>query len=553
MTKALNKLISSKYKNSYVFIFFITLLITGINIFADYGISIDEDNTRVIGFLSLEKIYSFFSLNNISEITKIIESDALAHSRDDTATSGVAFDLPMAFIEYFFGIKDSRSYFLLRHFSTFLIFIISSIYFYRIIFNKYRSVSFSLLGTSFLIISPRIFGESFFNNKDIVLMSFFIIGFFYAVKFIQNKNIFNSIYFAFICSLIINVRILGLILPLIISFFYLISILRSQNNKIYSSICFVTFVFLFLIFSFLLSPYLWVDTLDNLFKTLSYMKNHFLNLNIFYLGKYYFFSEVPWHYHMTSILVSTPIIYTFLFIIGFIVILKRTTLRLFNIDKNISYKDLWRGDKELQDLLCFIILVSMLLITIDTGKLSYNGWRHLYFIYPFFILISLKGLSYLENNFVHLKRNKKVLKIFILILMLPTLLWMYKNHPYQNLYFNSLVKNNFNRYFEVDYWGLTNKEALEIIIKKEEKIVNIYNNSTSDLNLTKKILRKDDRKMINIVGNSEDADYIINHFYDWRSKKDWQDYKPPHGFEILDEIKVNNVSINSIYKRRILN
>ena len=60
MTKALNKLISSKYKKSYVFIFFITLLITGINIFADYGISIDEDNTRVIGFLSLEKIYSFF-------------------------------------------------------------------------------------------------------------------------------------------------------------------------------------------------------------------------------------------------------------------------------------------------------------------------------------------------------------------------------------------------------------------------------------------------------------------------------------------------------------
>ena len=78
------------------------------------------------------------------------------------------------------------------------------------------------------------------------------------------------------------------------------------------------------------------------------MKNHFLNLNIFYLGKNYFFSEVPWHYHMTSILVSTPIIYTFLFIIGFIVILKRTTLRLFNIDKNMSYKDLWRGDKELQ-------------------------------------------------------------------------------------------------------------------------------------------------------------------------------------------------------------
>ena len=45
------------------------------------------------------------------------------------------------------------------------------------------------------------------------------------------------------------------------------------------------------------------------------------------------------------------------------------------------------------------------------------------------------------------------------------------SHPYQNIYFNSLVKNKANKYFEIDYWGLANHEAIEFIIDDSKKTI----------------------------------------------------------------------------------
>ena len=317
MIKTLHYLTNFKSTQIFVYLYFIIFLILGSFIFKDYGISIDEDNTRIVGFLSLEQLFKFFSLNNVSEITQIIKEDALAHTRDNTSTSGTVFDLPMAYLEYLFKVTDSKSYFLLRHFFTFIVFFISTIYFYKIIVSIYNSKITALLGTSFLIISPRIFGESFFNNKDIIFMSLFIIGIYYAIKFLHSKNILSVLTFALICAAVVNMRILGIILPFIIIFVNFIMILRSDKEIIKKFSRLILFLFMFSIFYFILWPELWIEPLEVLTKTFNFMKSHFLNLNIFYLGKYYFFSEIPWHYHLVSIFVSTPLIYTFLFLIGF--------------------------------------------------------------------------------------------------------------------------------------------------------------------------------------------------------------------------------------------
>ena len=110
---------------------------------------------------------------------------------------------------------------------------------------------------------------------------------------------------------------------------------------------------------------MWIDPIGVLSKTFSFMKSHFLNLNVFYLGKYYFFSEIPWHYHLVSIFVSTPLIYTFLFLIGFFFIIRRLIIRLINIDENNSHKDLWRGKKEM---LNFIFYSAIKIYTIKNCK-----------------------------------------------------------------------------------------------------------------------------------------------------------------------------------------
>ena len=59
-------------------------------------------------------------------------------------------------------------------------------------------------------------------------------------------------------------------------------------------------------------------------------------------------------------------------------------LELIKKDANIRIADnLWRGKKELQDLIFFLTFSIPIFITIILYSTLYDGWRHLYFIYPF--------------------------------------------------------------------------------------------------------------------------------------------------------------------------
>ena len=155
-----------KKKTLYTFLFFSIFLLFGILIFSDYGISIDEDNTRIVGFLSLENILNFFSSDHLIKINEIIFEKKQEHSNlDIVPTSGVVFDLPMAFLELIFKVEDSRNYYLLRHLSNFLIFFTSVYFFFKIVRHRFNSYLMGILGATLLIISPRIFANSFYNNK----------------------------------------------------------------------------------------------------------------------------------------------------------------------------------------------------------------------------------------------------------------------------------------------------------------------------------------------------------------------------------------------------
>jgi len=237
-----------------------------------------------------------------------------------------------------------------------------------------------------------------------------------------------------------------------------------------------------------------------------------------------------------------------LFVVGFVFILQRTVKRLLKIKKNDSYTDLWRGNKELQDLIFFLTFLIPIIFAIDSKSISYDGWRILYYIYPSFLLISLFGLHIIKVIFFRKKNN--YLYVLSIILIIPTTFWMYKNHPFQYIYFNLLAGKNFNEKFEMDYFGISNKSVLEYIIGKEGKKVKIYNLSTTDLNLSKKILKKDMREKITIVDNANDADYITNNYRDWRGKIKPTEFIIPKNFKIIHEIKVDDVSINSIYKKQ---
>jgi len=534
-------------KKLLIFFYFFLLLLIGFFIFPDYGISLDEDNTRLGGFVTLKYIFEVFFPSKVALIDEIITVPSMA----DWKESGIGpiFDLPTAFIEFFFKIEDSRQYYLMRHFINFLFFLALVYFFFLLIIKRYNSFFLGILGSTFLILSPRIFAQSFYNNKDIVFMSLFTIGLYSLINFLEKPNIKNALILSFISSLAIDIRILGVMLPALTLLFYVMNMLRNQKYKKKPIIPLLILLISLPFFITFFWPYLWPDPLNNFIATFKSLSNFHAEPVAYslYLGEYIRTQNSPWHYQIVWIFATTPVFYIILFIVGFIFLIRRFVKRIFKIEKIGIYDDFWRSKKELHDQIFLFSFVVPLFYIISFNSPSYDGWRHLYFIYPSFLMISLFGLHIIKITFF--KKNKNLLLILSFLLVIPTCFWMFKYHPYQNVYFNFLTGKNFKTHFEMDYWGLSNVRALEEIAKNENKKVNVSHVGTSDLTISQVFLQKKYRDRISITDKIKNSNYIINHYRNWLGKNNNINFIAPLNYEKFYEIKVDDVPINTIYKK----
>ena len=100
------------FKKIPYLVFFLFFFI-GIFTYKDYGISVDEEFERRVGFYWLEYVLSFTHFDNLynSALVKLNEiSGFTLPTAKDNRFYGVIFSLPMAFLEIIFNINDSRDY-----------------------------------------------------------------------------------------------------------------------------------------------------------------------------------------------------------------------------------------------------------------------------------------------------------------------------------------------------------------------------------------------------------------------------------------------------------
>jgi hypothetical protein len=130
---------------------------------------------------------------------------------------------------------------------------------------------------------------------------------------------------------------------------------------------------------------------------------------------------------------------------------------------------------------------------------------------------------------------------------------MIRAHPHQNIYFNYLAGSNPNKYFELDYWGLSNREILERLLKKEHnKMIKIWISSDTPLNATiNYMIDKKDRIRIQTVKKIEESDYILNNNRYLGGELGIKEFNfNKNQFEVFEEIKVGNIVINTLYKNK---
>ena len=485
--------------------FFAFLLLLGLSVYKDYGLSWDEGLHHDAGVHALEYV---------------VNGNRTLFS-DMAAEYGVAFELPLAAAEKAVGWeypKDSREIYLMRHLCTFLLFYVGVLFFYLLCRRHFGSWKAGLTGAFFLVLSPRIFANSFYNAKDLPFLSLSVIAVYTLLWYLDKKNYSRASVHALACALPFNIRMAGIFVPALTLMFASVDMVfrrpREKPAPVVKSL--LLFALLFIALSYAIWPYLWADPANKLWHAYEKTKNILPNANVFYFGEVINAANLPWHYVPVWIAITTPSTYLFLFAVGVIV-------SLFRILKGPVRFD--SSGKETMIFLCWLCLP---LAAVIIGKVViYNGWRHLFFIYPALLIFSLEGLTFLmrkveskfngEHTFRLWGFNSKItagsiLTIAVALSLAGTVSFMVKNHPQEGVYFNSLAGSNITEIqgkFDMDYWGLSYRRALEYVLEKDggERINISVVNYPGGLNAL--ILKPGEKERLVYVENLWDAEYYL--------------------------------------------
>ena len=305
-------------------------------------------------------------------------------------------------------------------------------------------------------------------------------------------------------------------------------------------------LFLTSLFTYLMWPFLWGDPLDGLIYTFKSMSSYNWKGLVFFLGDYHEGKNIPWNYTIISFIITTPLLIVFLFFIGISFCAKDLINNFINIDKHKD-SNLWLNNFQIFNILAFLNIVIMLSYIILFNSTLYGGWRHTYFLYPSVIILSLYGIKIFQNYI-----NIKIILFFVTFSILTSLFWIINNHPFQYVYYNSLVKNNIKKNFELDYWGVSNLHTLNHLIdnyNRDEYFVFAYSNSP--YHYSKYMIDSEKRSKIEFVDEIKDAEFILSNHYYLNQQPYKKDKYLLDNFEVIYEININNISINSIFMKKL--
>ena len=546
-----------KIINFSIIILFCFYFLVGVNIYKDYGLSIDEPFQRTSGYYWYIWIIDNF-FNNFADLESLKNSfNKMEWSKEMLGGTfleyGVFFDLLAVFIENQLNLKNFQDIYHAKHLLNFFFFFLSSICFFYLIKYRFKNNYLSLVGVLFYVTSPRIFAESFYNCKDIIFMCLIVFSIFFALKVLKDYKIKNIILFSFFAALSTSVRSMGIFLIFLLIIFFIFESLEIKNffkKKI--SLVLLSLI-LYLVFTYLFWPFLWLEPVNNFFAAFQSFKNFDLAVHsTFYLGKYVNTNYLPWHYPFVWIAVSTPIIYSLFFLIASFKIIFYLLKNFLEINPDDYSKKLWKNYNEKIDFFILLFFLGPIIAVITFQSNLYTGWRHLYFIYPGLIYLAIYAINYLIN----LSANKISKNVFFLIIFFSIILNisnLIKFHPFQNTYFNYLVEKKANTLFEVDYWGLGNAFSIEKILNDIDESDNASIGVASFTPLAYSRYIINNKKINNVIfagTTKNNQDYFFTNYIYERNPKFLKKYFISKKYEKFFTLKRGNIIINEIYKKK---
>lgn len=529
----INLTATSPFRHLVVAVFFALVLLLGLFIYRHYGFSMDEAISHTNGMISLkyvgQKLYPAWVAAD-PEFDRYPIPLAEYNDRD----YGVAFEAPVAFLERLCHFNDPRQQFLLRHLCTFLVCFTGVIAVYQLAARRFQDWRWGLLAAVWLLLSPRLFAESFYNDKDAVFMAVFAIATNTAVRFLLRPTLSRIVWHALACAIAIDVRIMGILVPAAT-----IAMLGWQGIRKtipWSRLLAVTAAYgsLLVVLVVAFWPYLWSSPLKNFVEAYQNMSLFRWSGNVLYQGEMISALHLPWHYIPVWISITTPILYLAAAVLGISLVIYTIIQQRWR---------LWSDNQQMQDVLFLGLFLGPLTIVVVLHSVLYDGWRQLYFIYPSFLLLAMRGWVAAVRWRAHRRSWVVGLRVVLILSLGLTAAQMVRDHPLQNVYFNLLAGSNVGQRFELDYWGVGYQQSLAYIVTHDSRpIIRVHAPAPSPVAGAHMMLGYEQRDRLKIVDNLDQADYFIT---------DYRGHPEPYTYpEEVYQIWVDGRRVHSVFKLR---
>jgi hypothetical protein len=231
--------------------------------------------------------------------------------------------------------------------------------------------------------------------------------------------------------------------------------------------------------------------------------------NILYLGNLIQTDQLPWHYIPVWISISTPLLYLGCFGLGVILMVAG----LFRQSVN------WFEGEERNNLIILACFFGPLFAVIILHSILYDAWRQMFFIYTAFLLIAIQGIRLgmrILRRWLQPITLYSCVAILLTIGLLDPVLFMVRNHPFENIYFNRLAGDNMvqiKQRFDLDYWGLAFKQGIDFILASDPgKEIPIYVTGPPGEEYIDNFLPDNQRNRLVIEDSPDQARYFVGNY-----------------------------------------
>ncbi len=305
-------------------------------------------------------------------------------------------------------------------------------------------------------LTPRIFADGHYNNKDIVLLSMLLCSIAMFLALIVRYSTGRLIGTAFCAALMCNTRVVGIALFGMIALFYLVAMilehtsLRDLLKRTVGGLGWTGFFYV------LLTPAMWGRP-AKIIAYFRYLTSNAVGFtrwdeNILFDGAIYRFgagNPLPVYYLPKMILITLPPYVLLAFGVGVICVLLTT-----------FSKKPFGGWRLAALYLLFFLCIVPILSQMHMQPLIYNGWRHFYFLYGAMAILAVYAFYYLYTMGKHIFVRRLVLVSAVLCLTV-TGIGMLANPTLGFGYYNFLAGREAEQNYEFDYWNVSARNALE--------------------------------------------------------------------------------------------